>query len=662
MDGLRALAILSVVLYHAGVRKLSGGFTGVDVFFVISGYLIGGHIHAELDAGSFRFSNFYRNRAKRILPALYVVLIAVLAVGVVLLSPRELRNLAMYLFATIASASNIALWRTTGYFAASADQNPLLMTWSLGVEEQFYLVIPVLLLLLARVRQRLLLPFIVGVSVMSFVLACYQVNHTPTSAFYLLGSRAWELGIGVTLAIIEARSPRLSGGRTGLTSNLQSWVGLGLIVAPFFLLTAETPFPGMAALPSVIGSALLLSSSGGWVNRRLLTLAPVVFIGRISYSFYLAHWPLLSFLRIVRGSDLPEVWGLGAVAVAFGLAVVSYFWVEIPFRTSKRAAGDLLRRYGAASVVLLLVAGLIFHSKGMPWRYPRAALVDDTVAGSQRDACLVESGTSTPRLAAACTGSSSPGGHVALWGDSHASALAPGLRTLAAQQGYFLEEYAKTTCPPLLGVGRYYRQEPALADECIRFNSAVLERLIEDPQVQVVMLEAYWDAPFDPVADSGKLATADHKGTELPMEAESEELLTSSLRATLGALVAAHKRVVVFGDVPVFETDPIWRMRTSAIPIRRKLAEAMIGNASRIDSGVDRAFDQTPPQRAAQILLQDTASSFAGVEYWDLRKNLCGINGDCSYRRNDVTLYVDTNHFSPEGARLALQGWPLPLR
>ena len=253
----------------------------MDIFFAISGYLIGGHINSELTTGSFSFARFYRNRAKRILPALYAVLLVVLSIGLLLLSPREMRDLAMYAFSTTASASNIILWRTIGYFAPTADQNPLLMTWSLGVEEQFYLVVPVLLVLVAKFRRRLSFVAVLFISAVSFGVAVYQVRHSPDSAFYLLTSRAWELGVGVALAIFEVEGRRWPALQTRLANELQAWAGLILIVAPFILVTSQTPFPGAAALPSVLGATLLLSSSGAWVNERLLSWSPLVFIGRV---------------------------------------------------------------------------------------------------------------------------------------------------------------------------------------------------------------------------------------------------------------------------------------------------------------------------------------------------------------------------------------------
>jgi peptidoglycan/LPS O-acetylase OafA/YrhL len=233
VDGLRAMAILPVVLYHAGVTWLPGGFSGVDLFFAISGYLIGGHIYRDLCRGTFRYASFYQRRAKRILPTLFVVLVAVLVVCGWLYSPYELRAVGSSAAATVASVSNILFVHGGGYFAARSENNPLLMTWSLGVEEQFYFLIPLLMVGLCKLRQRLVLPMILLVAMVSFGFAWVELGRHPTADFYLLPSRAWELALGVGLAIFEARAAVLPLDGRGWRVEGLAWTGLVLVVAPF---------------------------------------------------------------------------------------------------------------------------------------------------------------------------------------------------------------------------------------------------------------------------------------------------------------------------------------------------------------------------------------------------------------------------------------------
>jgi peptidoglycan/LPS O-acetylase OafA/YrhL len=283
IDALRAIAILSVVLYHAGIPAISGGFTGVDIFFVISGYLIGGHIFSELRKGNFSFARFYQRRAKRILPAFYAVLVFTIAASLLLLSPAENHFFALSAFSATLSVSNIFfLHYLEGYFRVRGELHPLLMTWSLGVEEQFYAVIPLLMVLLSRIRRSLLFPAILAVCVLSFLLAWRQVAIDPTHAFYLLPSRAWELGIGVFLAVMQQTRKPLP--ISVPLAQLFSLTGLALMIAPIFLLNADSLFPGPAALPSVLGTAIVIAVPASWINRRILSLPPLVFVGRVSYS------------------------------------------------------------------------------------------------------------------------------------------------------------------------------------------------------------------------------------------------------------------------------------------------------------------------------------------------------------------------------------------
>jgi peptidoglycan/LPS O-acetylase OafA/YrhL len=347
IDGLRAIAVLSVVLFHAGVPLDTGGFTGVDIFFAISGYLIGGHIFSELRSGSFSYLRFYQRRAKRILPACYVVILFTIAATMLLLSPFEAAQLGRGAVAATLSVSNILFWKTSSYFDMASELNPLLMTWSLGVEEQFYAVIPLLMVVLFRIRQGLLLPCILVICVVSFGFAVHEVRLFPMVAFYMLPPRAWELGAGVALAVAERGAKQFA-----LSESIGQYVsatGLALILAPIFLLTAATPFPGASALPSVLGAVMLLAGPKSWINARLLSLQPLVFVGRISYSLYLWHWPLLALGRVVYGGHLPGAAAACLVPVAFGAAVLSYYFIEQPFRKSSLAPAPLLIRYAIVS-------------------------------------------------------------------------------------------------------------------------------------------------------------------------------------------------------------------------------------------------------------------------------------------------------------------------
>ena len=332
IDGLRAVAVLSVLLFHAGFGAFRFGFIGVDIFFVVSGYLISGLIFGEIKSGEFSFSSFYKRRIVRIIPALSVMTLFVLAFGVIRLFPSELMKLAKSALASATGTSNIFFFLHTNYFEDSAESSPLLHTWSLGVEEQFYLLMPSVLILLKNAsptRRNILLSILFA---LSLVLSIYWSGQNPPAGFYLLPSRAWELLVG-TLAAMRVVPPisRRSYRETAAV------LGLAAILLPGMFYDSSVPFPGIAALVPCLGAAVLIVSaeSGPTFISRALSLRPVVFVGLISYSLYLWHWPLIvfqSFGRFLNTGISPTVDRVLILPVAVVAATVSWRFVELPFR------------------------------------------------------------------------------------------------------------------------------------------------------------------------------------------------------------------------------------------------------------------------------------------------------------------------------------------
>ena len=651
IDGLRAIAILSVVAYHAGVRALSGGFTGVDVFFVISGYLIGGHIFSELRSGSFSFLRFYQRRAKRILPAYYFVLLFTVAAALVLLSPYEAAQFGRSAFAATLSASNVLFWKTTGYFDLRSELNPLLMTWSLGVEEQFYAIIPLLLLLLYKVRRSWLLPAILLGCAVSFAFAVRELSVHPTMVFYMLPSRAWELGIGVALAVTERGKSISLRPAMAFSAGL---VGLAMILMPAVYLTVATPFPGVAALPSVLGTAMLLAVPGNWINQRLLSLRPLVFVGKISYSFYLWHWPLLALARVVYGREVPPAAVAFVIVLSFAASIFSYHFVEQPFRKSTAAPVPLLVRYGVVSAVILAVCAGVWKSGGVPQRDRQLAQMENAGLTLTGDPCLAPYGKDKPNLSGDCVSTSTSGNDVALWGDSHSAALAPGLRAIANQEGYGFLQLSKASCPPLTGATRFILEHPGHAAECQRFNQRVLQMLKSDAHVRTVVLAGYWGAPFlQDLADGWLTPDLVHEHTVPNLDATTQ-LMEQSLSASIRDLRQAGKDVVVMNDVPVFDVDPLWRIRTSRLPVRHELT-GLLQVSENDDPGFAQPIGASASAMATSAL-QHTAGEFSsGVALVDLTPRLCSDAHACVYRQGNELFYTDTQHLSLNGAKYALR-------
>lgn len=660
IDGLRAVAILSVVLYHAGVPAASGGFIGVDIFFVISGYLIGGHIFSELRAGSFSFLRFYQRRAKRILPAFYAVLAFTVVASLLLLSPVENHLFALSALSAALSISNIFfLHFLEGYFHVRADFHPLLMTWSLGVEEQFYAVIPLLMVLLARIRRSLLIPAILAVCVLSFLLAWRQVGIDPTSAFYLLPSRAWELGIGVFLAVLQQTRKPLT--ISAPWTQLLCLTGLALVLAPIFLLNRESPFPGPSALPPVLGTAIVIAVPASWINRRILSLPPLVFIGRVSYSWYLWHWPLLSYLSIACNDQLPALAAAFAVVASLALAIASYYFIEQPFRNSKRSPGPMLIRYAAISLTLMVVCGAIWMSAKIPWmpqRFPEAAKVEQNAELRADVSCVPGQGESI--LAPPCFDATDPRPAVAVWGDSHSMSVAHSLRSIANAQNYGFVQLSLPACLPTTGATTYGFSFRASGSQCMEFNRMALHLLLTDRHIQIVVLAGRWSNFFQPDGGDGRLLT-DSASQPQKLTPEAASLLfRESLTASIQKLQAAGKQVVVLEDVPTFGFDPLSRTMTAHIPVRHLLAQWLDSSAAN-DPGVSTTADSALVNYTNEHL-KTTIDSLHGVPLFDLYAALCGSSAVCPYRIGDRMLYRDGHHVTQYGADYALREFHLPAR
>ena len=655
IDGLRALAILSVVLYHAGVPRITGGFTGVDIFFFISGYLIGGHIYSELRAGSFSYLSFYRRRAKRILPAYFAVLAFILLAALVLLSPTEAAQTARSAFAATLSASNVLFWATANYFAPKTELNPVLMTWSLGVEEQFYAIIPLLMVLLVHIRRNWLLPAVLATCAISFLFAWSLLGRYPMLVFYMLPARAWELGAGVALAAAELN--RKSSAFPASATQLLSLAGLASMLAPIFLLTAATPFPGPAALPSVLGTASVIAVPASWINRRILSLPPLVFIGKVSYSWYLWHWPLLALLRLLYDGTPPRAASLVAVCAAFAVATLSYHFIEQPFRRSTRPPISLLFRYAAVSVVLLGACAAIWLGHGLPRRFPALAGMEAAGQALSADPCLAAE-TDRPNLTPACYDASGARPSVALWGDSHAAALAPALRSAANAQGYGFVELAKNSCTPLTGATHYIPRLPRLAGECRQFNRTVLGLLEADHRIRVVILAAAWAAPLYRNWMDGWLTADLAREPQVPSLEGSRRLYIESLAGSIRSLEDAGKQVVVLEDTPNFDFDPMLKVRTARIPERRALA-SWLGVQRDLYPGT--ASPVADDEIAASVsVLEEAAAHLPGVTLVDPKPTLCQSATECTYCDKESLLYIDSSHLSPDGARRAIRDLRLP--
>lgn len=359
IDGLRALAVLPVIFFHAGFSSFSGGYVGVDIFFVISGYLISHIIFHEISTGKFSLVNFYERRARRILPALYVVLLACIPAVWLFIPPPGIKDFFQSLSAVSLFSSNVLFWWESGYFDTASELKPLLHTWSLGVEEQFYFLFPLVALALSRYGNAVTAWSLVVCFCISLILSQYEVSEQSSSAFFLIHSRAWELLAGVLLALAERRGKFPA---SNVFQNILSGAGLIILSACVLLYDANTSFPGINALVPVLAcSAVIVCTSPSIFINRLLSTKLLVGIGLISYSAYLWHQPLLVFGRHFRLGELEVLEAFSAIGVTFVLAYLSWRFIEAPFRRRDRISRKTVFLVAAAGGAFFVSLGIWGH-------------------------------------------------------------------------------------------------------------------------------------------------------------------------------------------------------------------------------------------------------------------------------------------------------------
>ncbi|MEQ8268871.1 MAG: acyltransferase family protein [Parvibaculum sp.] len=495
VDGLRALAVVPVVLFHAQVSGFSGGFVGVDVFFVISGYLITSIIYSEVSAGRFSILSFYERRIRRILPALFTVIAASLVVASFLLLPDEMEAFGRSVIATILFSSNILFWRESGYFDSDAESKPLLHTWSLAVEEQFYIAFPVALFLCFKFAPRLLPWAIAAAAAGSFLLALAAQQLWPDANFYLPFPRAWELLIGALLAMNLVPGIRSEGLRNGLTLG-----GAAAIALSVFFYDSKTPFPGASALLPTLGAASIIYAgmTGSSYVTALLSRREVVFIGLVSYSLYLWHWPVLVFSRMAAMRDLTGLETAVAISASFLLAVLSWHYVERPFRTRTAFASrpGIFSATFASMAAFMAVGVVIVASGGLPQRVPENARLiasagaEATNFGKKYECAespLLETHKYGPcRIGEPAAGEPT----ILIWGDSHAMALKPMFDALLKDAGLSGFLVSIPGCPPIFEIERNEYGIP-----CARMTER-LARFVEAGEAKKIIIVGSWAGIF----------------------------------------------------------------------------------------------------------------------------------------------------------------------
>lgn len=608
IDGLRAIAILPVVLFHASVPGFTGGFVGVDIFFVISGYLITMIIASEVAQAKFSTVQFYERRIRRIFPALFTVLTAASLCAGVLYLPNDLAKYSQSLIATTLFGSNMLFWRDSGYFDVSAFLKPLLQTWSLAVEEQFYILFPLFVALVHRYAARWLKASVLVAAGLSFAASVWGVHHTPGAAFYFAPLRAWELLMGSLLAlgvVGDTRSATLREALAGL--------GILLIVGSVVTYNESTPFPGLAALPPCLGAAFILYAGRGqptWVGR-LLSTRFMVGIGLVSYSLYLWHWPVFVFAKYVQVGELPPERAAGCLALSGVLAWASWRFVEQPARNVKAVSRRTLFVGAAALMVATIAVGLGLPAAAAAFRPVPSEIQQilgytdtdpqDTTRGTP---CFLRTEDPYAKFQPAqCATVDPTRPNYLLMGDSHANHLATGLRKVLPEVN--LLQVTAAGCKPGLA------HLTSASSACQQASRFALGEVLPTHKVDVVVLSARW-------------TTQDAAG----------------LRETLTYLHRFAKKVVLVGPIPEYKM---------ALPglIARGL----------LKSDPDYAIRYLEPGGATRDAELAVVAAGNGAIYASTYAAVCP-GGQCqTLAAPGVPMQYDYGHLTALGSTVVVQRW-----
>lgn len=658
IDGLRAIAVLSVVAFHAFPSFLKGGFIGVDIFFVISGYLISKILFTGLDNGTLSIFEFYSRRINRIYPALILVLISCLAFGWFALLADEYAQLGKHTAGGAGFVSNIVLWYESGYFDNISETKPLLHLWSLGIEEQFYIIWPVLLLALWKSRfNRLSVICILATTSFCISISIRQID--PSAAFYSPQSRFWELLIGSFIAYLSMyRSDTLfniysrldviisklvyqthNDSNGGAIKDAQSLLGLAMLVAGFLIITKERLFPGYWAILPTIGSALIISAgSNAIINKHILSNRIMVSVGLISFPLYLWHWPILSFARIIE-TEVPKVEiRIAAVVASIVLAWATYKFVERPIRFFSTSG----KRTTILFVIMLIIGSFgfyVFKHEGMQSRQIVANLKQKSE--DLRHYSLTKCKSTDPTMAEMSwcnqTKEGAPIDYI-LWGDSHAEHIIPGLKKETSKNWLVIGRHS---CPPLRGVKVWLANMPK--DACEKANYKSLE-IIKESNVRVVALAALGPLYFSDHGFSPEHASINDKNPDYRLVlgekndvSKKLETYKAGLDAAISEITKQGKKVVLIKDVPEFKAHP---KACLSRPFKTNVVSCDVARQEYNDR--TKVYDQ---------VLAEAKAKNPNVYIFDSTKPFCD-SVRCASADKDHIFYRDGHHLSEAGSRI----------
>lgn len=641
IDGLRAFAVLPVILFHAGFQTFSGGFVGVDIFFVISGYLITSIILYEQHAGTFTLVGFYERRARRILPALFVIMVACLALGWLWLLPIDMKLFSESLVAVPAFVSNILFYVTGSYFDPSAELKPLLHTWSLAVEEQYYLVYPILLLLLWRLGQKWMIGLLTGLAVGSLVAAQWGSHTDPTFTFFLLPTRAWELLMGALVAFYLFQKGH---GRAttdhGVVNETVSVCGVLLCVYGVLSFDALTPYPSAYALLPTIGAALIIVfATPRTMVGKLLGHKLFVAVGLVSYSAYLWHYPLFVFARHRSIEPPSPALLLSLAGCSFLFAYVSWKYVETPVRNRQFLARHHLFAVAAVCSMVFVAIGLVgYVTGGFPQRVDEAVMRAQSAQFDELG-CLSEMDKYVP-VAKSCIVGDARHVRGVLLGDSIAGTLSLELGNAMALQSVGVMNMSYGHCPPIMGV---YRIDQGSTHRCPEHNDDVFNYVRESNTLDIVILASYWTI----YVESPLLDTVSRNDRRRTPDDQRIQLIKDAFVDTIVRYIKTGKTVILVYPIPEADRH-----------IPRYLAKlSMFSKEHTRDRNLMTSYEAYKVRNKETIQIFDSIGEHHNLIRIRPDMIFCNtyIEASCTVQVNGESLYRDEFHLSNLGARLVVQ-------
>lgn len=661
IDGLRAIAVLCVIFYHYGVAWFPGGYVGVDVFYVISGYLISSLIFRQLRQSKFKFTDFYFRRIRRLVPAYFVVVLVVSVVAFYLMLPIDFYKYGKSLVAATVYSSNILFFKNSGYFDASSELKPLLHTWSLSVEEQFYIVFPFLAWILYKLNNLLKATVFVLLTIVSFFAATYYIQIDQSAVFYLYPFRAWEMFIGVILAL--ELLPEINSKASSIFLMI---LGLSLIIIPSVLYTSITLFPGWTALAPCIGAALLIYS--GACNQTplhlLLSNSLTVSIGKISYSLYLWHWPIFVFFTYVTNDNLTILQISIILILTFLFSYISWKFVEIPFRTGKApASASKISVFSLASAIsiLFVVFGYgVYRTNGMPGRFTpeenRYARAASDLFGSFESCNMNEDNNVFPGLPYCAVGDpESADDLILVWGDSHAGAFKDGLTATLEKHNMDALIVWSGGCPPLFDIEKHESVSSKIIDDKCTFRNYAIKEFIKERycDIRALILIGRWSYyingnGFGIDADNTiRLWNTDEKYNEKETQ---EDIFLQSFENTIDQLKLYKFPIYVVEQPPEF----------SEFTARKYAINYIHGKIDSLNRIITESYENVLKRQGSFLKLITNLEKDNSISIINTHQYFCH-NSRCTAVIDYMPVYMDNNHISTYGSRLISDIFLRPL-